>query len=116
MGNEILYTVLVAIIGMLVVFAFLLLLSMLMIAIKRALGDREQDSATASDVSALRTKAGGGGRTAPEKPPGGKAGEAFPGAGGQTGAPPWLLAAVVAFVFAEQEAHSAQPWIKGRKQ
>jgi Na+-transporting methylmalonyl-CoA/oxaloacetate decarboxylase gamma subunit len=107
MGNEILYTVLVAIVGMLIVFAFLLLLSMLMIVTKRALGDREQDSATASDVSSLRT--------APAGSSGGRR-EATSETGAPVGPPPWLFAAVVAFVFAEQEAHSAQPWIKGRKQ
>lgn len=102
------YTVIVALIGMLIVFVFLLLLSLLMIATKRALQDRSQESATASDVSALRTKAGGasgaphqGALTATEAP---------------KGAPPWLMAAVVAFVLAEQEAHSATPWIQGRKQ
>ncbi|MFP3958592.1 MAG: hypothetical protein ACLFUX_00330 [Spirochaetaceae bacterium] len=114
MGDGILYTVLVAVVGMLVVFAFLLLLSMLMIGIKRALGDREQDSATASDVSTLRTKGGGGGPPSPGSAPGGKA-PASPG-GTPGGAPPWLFAAVAAFVFAEQEAHSAQLWIRGRKQ
>lgn len=114
MGDGILYTVLVAVVGMLIVFSFLLLLSMLMIGIKRVLGDREQESATVSDVSALRTKGGGGGPPSPGSVPGGTA-SASPG-DTPGGAPPWLFAAVAAFVFAEQEAHSAQPWIRGRKQ
>lgn len=107
MGDGILYTVLVAVVGMLIVFSFLLLLSMLMVATKRALGDREQESATASDVSALRTASG---------PVPGRGAELASGTAEPGGPPPWLFAAVVAFVFAEQEAHSAQPWIRGRRQ
>ena len=102
------YTLIVALIGMLIVFVFLLLLSLLMVATKRALQDRSQESATASDVSALRSKAAG--------PGAGRSRDEVPSAEAPRGAPPWLMAAVVAFVLAEQEAHSAMPWIQGRKQ
>ena len=102
MGDGMAYTVLVAVVGMVIVFCFLLLLSLLMVATKRALGDREQDGATASDVSALRTKAGGTASVVSEDKK-------------EAGPPPWLFAAVAAFVFAEQEAHFAEPWIRGRK-
>jgi hypothetical protein len=102
------YTLIVALIGMLIVFTFLLLLSLLMAATKRALKDRTQENATASDVSALRSKAGSPDATIPPENPTPE--EA------SKGAPPWLMAAVVAFVLAEQEAHSAGPWIQGRKQ
>ncbi len=103
MGDGMGYTVLVALAGMAIVFCFLLLLSLLMVVTKRALGDREQEGATASDVSALRTKAGGGAAVVSD---GEKA----------TAPPPWLWAAVAAFVLAEHEARSAEPWIRGRKQ
>ena len=101
MGDGMAYTVLVAVVGMVIVFCFLLLLSLLMVATKRALGDRQQEGATGSDVSVLRSKAGGTASVVSE--------------GKEAGPPPWLFAAVAAFVFAEQEAHFAEPWIRGRK-
>ncbi len=92
------YVVLVAVVGMLVVFGFLLLLSFLMTVIKRIMGDREQRGAPAADLPTLRTKPG-------PSTSGARSG----------GVPAWVVAAVAAFVSEENESRTATPWIEGRR-
>lgn len=101
-GSSFIYTVMATLFGMAVVFGFLIVLSALMVVIKRVLGDRQQKSAPPSKVEAVRTTPR---RSEPRRTDADRSTD---------GPPPWLFAAVTAFLLEEEEIRSAQPWIEGR--
>jgi hypothetical protein len=120
------YTLVTTVLGMLVVFASLTLLSLLMVGLKAAFGERAGADRTGGER--IRGKRGAGSRAAAGGKPEVEASGAGasrgrdrkgveqlptrPGADEERQAPPWLTAAVAAYLAAtEGGGPSADPWL-----
>lgn len=102
------YTVVTTVLGMLVVFLSLSGLSLLMVALKASFGERSGKSpGVGTRPSGRQGEGAASGRSAAERKP-----PENPKADGQRQPPPWLAAAVAAYLLGgEGEGPTAEPWL-----
>ena len=107
------YAIVTTVLGVLVVFVALTLLSLMMVALKAVFGERSAERSGRPAGASGKGAAAGAGPGAPAAGPAGKgAGSGGPKAGEMPLPPSWLTAAVAAFLAAEEASGpTAEPWL-----